>query len=61
MTFYKKVDERFKKPRKLTDLCHYCEHGKDIIREIKTYIMANNLNYNLEYNGKNLFYYFNIF
>lgn len=32
-TFYKYVDKRFKKPFKLTDLCQYCEWGKEIKKE----------------------------
>ncbi len=35
---YVRKDKRFKKPTRATDLCSYCEMGKDIHREIKSFI-----------------------
>ena len=33
-TFYKYIDDKFKKPARLTDLCDYCEFGKELKREL---------------------------
>lgn len=58
-TFYKYVDNRFKKPSKSTDLCDYCEYGKEIIKELKSYIEANNHYFDQEWNAENLSIFFN--
>ena len=52
-TFYKYVDKRFKKPFRCTDLCHYCEFGKDILKEIKSFSPC--YDFNQEFNSENLF------
>jgi hypothetical protein len=37
-TFKYKIDSRYKTPFRLTDLCHFCEIGKRLAREIKVYM-----------------------
>jgi hypothetical protein len=34
-TFRKYLDKRYKKPFRFTDLCSYCENGKEFVKEIK--------------------------
>jgi hypothetical protein len=58
-TFYKKIDKRFKKPFQLTDLCDYCEMGKNLQKELKAYIRENKLSFNEEYTINNLSMFFN--
>lgn len=43
-SFNKYVGVEYKKPHRLTDLCDYCEYGKKIKSDIKTYALQNGLN-----------------
>jgi hypothetical protein len=36
-TFRKNLDKKYKKPTKFTDLCSYCETGKDYVKQIKQF------------------------
>jgi hypothetical protein len=33
-TFCKYIDKKFKKPHRLSDLCEYCEHGRNLKKKI---------------------------
>ena len=44
----------FKKPFRHTDLCHYCEFGKDIIKEIKSEFKIHNIIYEKEFDSDHL-------
>lgn len=58
-SFYKYVQNKFKKPYRFTDLCKYCQYGKDISKDIKKFLRENNLNFNRPFNGINLLNYLN--
>ena len=58
-SFYKYARYHYRKPFRPTDLCHYCEMGKQIIREIKKEVEINRYDFKQEYKAENLFNYFN--
>ena len=59
-SFYKYARFQYKKPFRPTDLCHYCEMGKQIIKEIKKEIEINRYDFKKEYKAVNLLDYFNL-
>ncbi|RNA02663.1 ubiquitin carboxyl-terminal hydrolase 7 [Brachionus plicatilis] len=40
-SFYKYVDEKFKKPHRISDLCDYCENNKDLKKQLFKYALEN--------------------
>ncbi len=48
-SFYKKIDNRFKKPFKQTDLCNYCQYGHILQKQIKLF-MRDHQDYDQEFN-----------
>jgi hypothetical protein len=46
-TFHRKIDKRFKKPFRHTDLCDYCEMGRLLEKQIKFLMNDNNQGFNL--------------
>jgi hypothetical protein len=51
-TFYKYIDNRFKKPFRLTDLCDYCESAKILEREVKKSLDSNEIKTEFNYKKK---------
>ncbi len=49
-TFCNKIDNIYKKPHRLTDLCEYCEIGNELKKEIQHFIQE----YGFEYNELNI-------
>jgi hypothetical protein len=60
-TFRKKISKHFKKPFRKIDLCDYCEMGKKIESEIKSFIKLYNLEFNEEFNSSNLILFFTVY
>ena len=58
ISFYNFIKKKYKKPFKSTDLCHYCEFGKNIIKELKEFLIRNNLVYTYDFSSLNLLSYF---
>ncbi|CAF0729553.1 unnamed protein product [Brachionus calyciflorus] len=40
-SFFKYIDEKFKKPHRISDLCDYCEKNKDYKKELLMYAQEN--------------------
>lgn len=59
-SFYKYARFQYRKPFRPTDLCDYCEMGKQIIKEIKKEVETNRYDYKNEYKAEHLFNYFNL-
>jgi hypothetical protein len=53
-SFYKSLRKNYKKPFRKSDLCQYCEFGKDTIKEIEKFIKLRNLGFKKEFNSYNL-------
>ena len=56
--FYSHIENTFKKPHRLTDLCEYCEHGKDMLREIKREAIKNKYESDGPFDSTHLLEYF---
>lgn len=52
-TFYKNIGKKFKPPHRDTDVCDWCEYGKEIKKEITAYFnqMPNESNLENEFNS----------
>jgi hypothetical protein len=48
-TFYKYVDDYFKKPHRLSDLCEYCEHYKTLKKGMLSFLGTKNFTGNTDH------------
>lgn len=59
-TFYKyaNITGEYKKPKRLTDLCDYCEKGKDLKKKIDEYLIDLDFETNNNFDIKKIIEYF---